>query len=196
MKKIVLALAAMIATMGAAQAQDAAPAPERAPLRFMVGMGLSGGGDKLVAVEYTNGDSYNIKSGGLIYLTGAADYRVSPEFSIQGTLNYHVDRANAKNGDIKFQRFPIEVLGYYHLNNAWRLGGGVRYVTGAKLSGSGAASDLDVKFDNTTSAVLETEYFFNQNFAMKLRYVKETYKTRGYEDVNADHVGLSGNFYF
>jgi hypothetical protein len=31
---------------------------------------------------------------------------------------------------------------------------------------------------------------------VKLRYVNETFKSRGYKDVDGSHVGLSANFYF
>ncbi len=192
MKKIVLALASMFVTMGAAQAQNVTAAP----LHFLAGLGVSAGGDDLATAKYTNGDSQNIKAGGGVYFTAGADYRLSPEFSIQGTLNFHVDDTNAKNGSVKFQRFPVEIIGYYHVNNEWRIGGGVRYTSGAKLSSSGAASGLDIKFDNAVSGVLEAEYFWSKNFGMKMRYVNETFKAPHYHDVKANHVGISGNFYF
>lgn len=188
-------MAALFATMGAAQAQTA-PVPSSAPLSFVAGMGLSVGGDDLATARYTNGSSVDIKAGSGVYFTGGANYRFNPEFSVQGTVNFHVDDTNASNGNIKFQRFPVELLGYYHLNNAWRVGGGVRYVSGAKLSSSGVASGLNIEFDNTTSGVLEAEYFFNPKLGMKLRYVNETFKARGYRDVKANHVGISANYYF
>ncbi|NVM77965.1 hypothetical protein FHW83_003789 [Duganella sp. SG902] len=150
----------------------------------------------LATARYTNGKSQDIKAGGGVYFTAGADYRVSPEFSIQGTLNFHVDDTNADNGSIKFKRFPVEVLGYYHLNNQWRIGAGVRYTSGAKLSSSGAAAGLNVKFDNAVSGVLEAEYFWTPSFGMKMRYVNETFKKSGYEDVKANHVGISANYYF
>jgi hypothetical protein len=196
MKKIVLALTVMFATLGAAQAQTAAPAPAVKPVRFLVGMGLSGGGDELASAQYTNGTTQNIHAGGLVYFTAGVDYHFTPEFSLQGTVNYHVDSSNAKNGDITFSRFPIELIGYYQPFPAWRVGGGVRYTASPKLSSSGVASGLDVSFDNTTSAVIETEYFVNPKVGIKLRYVNETFKARGYKDVDGSHVGLSGNFYF
>ena len=62
------------------------------------------------------------------------------------------------NGSVKFQRFPIEIISYYHVNNEWRIGGGVRYTSGAKLSSSGAASGLNITLDNAVSGVVEAEY--------------------------------------
>jgi hypothetical protein len=175
MKKIVLALSVLLSTLGTAQAQNYTPAP--APTRFLLGMGLSGGGDKLASARYEDGDTVNIHAGGLIYFTAGADFHVTPEFSLQGTVNYHVDRANARN--------PL-----------WRVGGGVRYASSPKLSGSGAGSGLEASFDSSTGAVVEGEYFTSPKLGIKLRYVHETYKERGFGDIDGSHVGLSANFYF
>lgn len=192
MKKIVILLSALFASMGAAQAQSPAPAP----LQWLAGIGISGGGDDLATAEYTNGSSQDIKAGGGVYFTLGANYRFSPAFSVQGSANFHVDDTNADNGSIKFKRFPVEVLGYYHLNDAWRVGAGVRYVSGAKLSSSGVASGLELKFDNTVSGVIEAEYFWTPQVGVKLRYVNESFEAARYRDVKASHVGISGNFYF
>ncbi len=193
MKKIVFAFPALF-VMVAAHAQT--PATAAAPARLLAGVGVSGGGDELATANYTNGDSQNIRAGKGIYLTVGADYRINSQFSVQGTVNFHTDDTNADNGSIRFRRFPVEVLGYYHINNQWRVGGGVRYINGSKLTSSGAASGIDTKFDNSTGAVLEAEYFWTPNFGMKLRYVNETFKARGYEDTKGNHVGISGNYYF
>lgn len=195
MKKIVLALSTVLATLGSAHAQtitQAAPSP----LRFLVGMGISAGGDKLATARYTDGSNVNLHAGGLVYFTAGADYHFTPNFSLQGTVNYHVDQANADNGDIKFQRFPVELIGYYQPNPSWRIGGGVRYTSNPKLRSSGAASGLDTDFDSTTGAVIETEWFTSPRLGVKLRYVNEKFKPHGYEEIDGSHVGLSINYYF
>lgn len=194
MKKIAFILTSLFASIGAAQAQTQAPAPS--PVQWSAGIGISGGGDDLATAEYTNGRSQDITAGGGVYFTAGANYRFSPAFSVQGSLNFHVDDTNADNGSIKFKRFPVEVLGYYHLNDAWRVGAGVRYVSGAKLSSSGAAAGLGLKFDNTVSGVVEAEYFWSPQFGVKLRYVNETFEAARYLDVKASHVGISANYYF
>ena len=195
MKKFVAVIAALFATMGAAQAQMAPV--EASPLRFMAGLGASFGGDNLATAVYTNGNKQDIKAGSGVYFTAGTNYRVNPAFSLQASINFHVDDTHANNGNIKFQRFPIELLAYYHFNEQFRLGGGVRYVSSAKLSSGGVAAGLDVEFDNTTSGVVEGEYFFTPQIGMKLRYVKESFKAaRVRGDIKADHVGISANYYF
>jgi opacity protein-like surface antigen len=194
MKNIVFAATALFATIGAAQAQSQLASPS--PVRFLVGMGVSAGGDDLATATYTNGHSQDIKAGGGVYFTGGVNYRVNQEFSIQGTANFHIDSTTARNGSITFRRFPVELMGYYHLNDAWRVGAGVRYVSSPKLSSSGAADGIDFEFDNTTSGVVEVEYFWIPRVGMKMRYVKETFKAPGIREVKGNHFGISGNFYF
>ncbi|WP_028101409.1 outer membrane beta-barrel protein [Pseudoduganella violaceinigra] len=194
MKKFVFAVGALFATMGAAYAQSQVTQPSA--VSFLAGMGISGGGDNLATARFTNGTSQKIKAGGGFYFTTGVNYQMTQEFSLQGTVNFHVDDTSANNGSIKFQRFPLEVLGYYHINDQLRIGAGLRYVSGAKLSSSGAAEGYNTKFDDTLSSVAEAEYFWVPNFGMKLRYVKETFKAPGIRDVKANHVGISGNIYF
>lgn len=195
MKRIVLVIGALFA-VGVAQAQQMAPAPNNTPMHFLAGIGVSAGGDDLATAKYTNGNSVDIKAGNGVYFTAGVNYRFTPQFSLQGTVNFHVDDTNANNGSIKFQRFPAELLAYYHFSEQWRVGAGVRYVSGAKLSSSGVVSGININFDNTTSGVIEGEYFWNPKMGMKLRYVNEKYNAAGYREVKANHVGISGNYYF
>ncbi|NHZ81879.1 outer membrane beta-barrel protein [Massilia sp. CCM 8695] len=201
MKKIAFVIALAIASLSSAQAQNG-PAPGK-QLRFVVGMGLTGGGDKLATAEYKHGGSVDVRAGGLIAFLGGVDYRFSQQFSMQGTVGFHVDQASAKNGDVTFKRFPIELLGYFHPTSNMRIGGGVRYVSSPKLSGSGFGSGIDRDFDSTVGAIVEGEYFFSPNIGLKLRFVKEEYKDSytywGQTYTNktkGDHVGIFGNFYF
>jgi hypothetical protein len=196
MKKAVFALAALaIASSSFAQV---AAAPTQT-VRPFVGLGASAGGDKLATAEYTNGDSANIRAGSGVYFTGGLDFRINEQFSAQTSVNFHVDNQSARNGDLHFNRFPIEALAFYHIDPQWKIGTGLRYVTGAKLSGSGAAEIEDVKFDNTLSAVVEGEYLFTPHISIKLRYVNEKFEVKNrYNkvEVKANHVGISGNYYF
>jgi hypothetical protein len=178
-----------------AQAQAETLAPGTQPVRFLFGIGVSGGGDKLVSGQYDDGSTVDIRAGGLVYLTAGIDYRLLPEFSLQGTINYHVDDASAWNGDLMFERFPIELIGYYQPNPVFRVGGGVRYTVSPKLSSNGKAPEANASYRNTTSAVAEAEYFVDPTCGIKLRYVHETFKARGRE-IDGSHVGISANFYF
>jgi len=168
------------------------------PLHYVVGAGVTFGGDKLATATYTNGSSTNIRAGGGLALLAGVDYRVSPEFSVQGTVGYHIHfTPEASNGDADFRRLPVELLAYYHVAPQWRVGGGLRFVSNAKLHGSGAASNLNENFDNSTSLVAETEYFVTPKVGIKLRYVNDEFKSeRTKQTFSGNHVGLLANFYF
>lgn len=166
-------------------------------LHLVLGGGLTYGGEKLATVTYSNGDTQDVRSGGLVDMHVGVDVRATPWTSFQATVGYHTDSSEASNGSVRFTRVPIEVLGYFHPSNSIRIGGGVRLVQNAQLRGRGAANTIaDQNFDNTTGVVLEGEYLFTSWMGLKLRAVSETYRSRttGIK-ANGDHGGLFLNFY-
>lgn len=195
MKRIVLAAAIAAVSMGAAQAQVGAPVK---PLRWVAGIGITAGGDKLATAEYTNGSSVNIKAGSGLALLAGAEYRVNNEFSVQGTLGYHVHfTPQASNGNASFSRTPAELLAYFHPNQRWRVGGGLRRTTAVQLNGKGAAGYLDRDYEGATGAVVEVEYFTSPNLGIKARVVNEKFKQQySSREVSGNHFGLLMNAYF
>ena len=208
MKTFAFAFFLALAACGA-QAQTAEPAPAVAaapavqyeavgakPLRFVLGAGITFGGDKLATAYYDDGDEVDLRAGDTLALVAGVDYRIDQDFSLQGTVGYHVDRAGADNGDMRFERIPFELLGYYHVNDKLRVGGGLRYVTGVRFRSSGAGDIGDYKFKDTSSPVAEIEYLFSPRMGLKLRYVNDEFKEKGYGGkVKGDHVGIFANFY-
>jgi outer membrane protein W len=192
MKKSFVACAVSLAFFNAAQAQTANP------VRYVVGAGITGGGDKLATANYTNGESSNVKAGSGLQLLAGVDYRVNQQVSLQANVGVHVHfTPEASNGDANFTRIPVELLAYYHPNAQWRVGGGARLVASPKLNGSGAASYMDRDFKNTTGLVLEAEYFVSPNVGIKVRAVNEKYEPKSSTgDFSGNHVGLFGNYYF
>lgn len=194
MKKIALVIALAIASLGAAQAQNA---PAQKQMSFLLGGGLTFGGDKLITVEYENGVDMAVRAGGMIAMYAGIDYRVNDAFSFQATVGYHVDNTSARNADARFERYPLEVLAYYNVSPNWRVGGGARYVSNPKFKTSGALNIGDFAFDNTLGGVLEAEYLMNAHVGIKLRYVHETYESKQIaEKIDGSHVGILANFYF
>ena len=199
MNNTAFALALGIAFIGAAQAQgfpqDQDTAGKR--LRFVAGAGLTYGGERIVTARYTDGDTVDIDGGGSVALLVGLDFRIDPRFSVQGTVGYHVDNASGSNGDVRFERVPFELLGYYHVNDQVRVGGGLRYVTGASLRANGVADIGDHEFKNTTSGVAEIEYLYAPRLGFKLRYVSDRFTFRHLPgSIGGQHVGALANFYF
>jgi outer membrane protein W len=171
MKKILMAGAISMALCGSAFAQN-----EPNPLHFMVGVGLTVGGENVATAQYTDGSSNNISAGTGAQLMTGLDYRLNQSVSFEATVGYRVRVALGSNGNASFNRFPIDLLAYYNVDPNWRLGGGVEYINHPTLSASGAIAGLNEDFKNTTGLVLEAEYFPMPNLGVKFRAVKETYK--------------------
>lgn len=193
MKKTILAAALAIgATVGA----NAADAPASA--HFLLGAGLTFGGDTLATVTYSDGRSEDIRGGGLAHLYAGGDFRVTDVLSLQATVGYHVDDSSAaSNGSVRFTRMPVDLLVLYHLNDHVRLGLGAQFVNSPKLKGSGVASNINLEFKNTTGAIVEGEYLFTPHMGAKLRYVSEKFEAQtGGPKADGNHLGLMFSYYF
>ena len=183
------------AAAGTAQAQLVTT--ERS-LHGFAGFGLMGGGKTLATVQYTNGDTAKVRSGGLV------DFRVGMEWrqpgaplALQASVGYFVDRNSARNGSVRFERFPFELLGFGYVTEKLRLGGGLRATTGAKLTGSGFASNVgNTSFKTSPGLVLEGEYLVTRYLGFTGRFVTEKYKAPNGTKISGDHVGARANFYF
>jgi len=199
MKKRLLFAVALLASATGAFAQGV-------KVRGVLGMGLTFGGDTLASARYDSSSSYgsdNVKihAGGLIAFNGGVEVQFTDLVSSQVLISYHADRANASNGSIRFERYPLEVLGHFRANNWFRLGGGLRYTDSAKLRASGAgtgyASNED--FKPSYGSVVEGEFFPLQSWGIKLRYVSEKFRSKTNlqrADVDGSHGGVYFNYYF
>jgi hypothetical protein len=192
MKRRILGAAAALAIAGTAHAQSS-------DLHGFVGMALTGGGDTLVEIKYTDGSTQDIKAGGLIDLKAGIDYRqAGSPFSIQASIGYHTDSSHASNGSVRFDRYPIELLGFWHATDKLRVGGGLRVATSPRLHASGTAASYvgNTSFDSQAGAVVEGEYFVLPRFGITLRAVDEKYKAPNGEKIDGSHIGLRLNYYF
>jgi hypothetical protein len=197
MKKLALVAAlASLLSMGNASAAQTAEAA--APFKFLLGVGLTFGGDTLINVPFTDGSSDDIKAGGLVHFYGGGEYRFTDTFAVQGTIGYHVNQSSAaSNGSVRFTRIPVDVLGLYSITEKIRLGGGAQFVNGAQLKGSGVASMVNEDFKSSTGLIVEGEYLFSPHLGAKLRYVSEKYKSKlSGADVDGSHVGMMFSYYF
>jgi hypothetical protein len=184
-----LALGLVLATALAASCQA------DTGLKPLVGTHITFGGETLVKVQYTDGHTQSIHSGGLFQIFGGAEYE-SDSFVVQGTVGYHVDDTSAKNGSVRFDRFPVELIGLWKTTDKVRLGLGVRSAGGAKVSSSGAAADVGHQsFKSSTGLIVQGEYFFGPNWSGVARVVKEDYTANGVK-VSGNHVGLGVAYRF
>jgi opacity protein-like surface antigen len=189
---------------GAALAVAAATptfAADGSALKPVIGATLTGGGKTLVEVEFDDGGSRKISSGGLTHLFAGLEYREpGAPWSIQATVGYHFDRVSADNGSLSFSRVPLEVLGFWHANDNIRLGGGLRKATGTQFETSGAGNDIAPEFNMRSSlgVVLQGEYLFGEHASVFLRYVNEKYKSNYLVggEVSGEHGGIGFAYRF
>lgn len=162
----------------------------------VLGASLTGGGKTLVTVQYTNGQTQDIRSGGLVHLFGGVEYDFNDQFSLQGNIGYHVDNSTARNGDVRFSRWPVELIGLWKVNPTIRLGVGVRKATNAEINSSGAASSVGSgSFGSNTGLILQGEYLFSPHWGMLVRGVTESYDVYGTK-VQGNHIGVGGFYRF
>jgi hypothetical protein len=190
-----LAVASFVVFLAGATATPAQAQSSGLPVRPFVGIGLTGGGDELATVQFTDGSSDSISAGGLVEFKAGVDWRVAGPFSLRGSFGYHVDDSTARNGSLRFERFPLELLAFWHGSDRFRLGAGVRKATSARVSSSGQAGGINGNFSASLGTVFEGEYFYSPHMSVYGRGVAETYKINGFE-FNGNHVGVGVNFYF
>lgn len=193
---LVLALALAIATLNPAMAQDA---PAASQLRFLLGAGLTAGGDRLLTAENQGRIDTDIRAGRSLAVNAGGDYRVNSNVSLQATVGYHVANTSFFSflGEASFHRYPLEVLAYYNTGPQWRVGGGLRYLINPRLESNGVFGEESESFDNSVGGVIEAEYLLRSRVGIKLRYVHETIKAKELlGKVDGSHVGLFVNYYF
>jgi hypothetical protein len=166
----------------------------------LLGGALTTGGDKLATLVYNDGTSSSIRAGGVLQIWAGLEVRPADSpFAFQGTIGYHADAASASNGDLLFERFPIEGTVLWRLDPHVRIGAGIRYAMGAQLQSTGVASNVpDVSFDSQLAPLVQLEFLFTDHMGMQLRYVQEKYTVHGQSDIKIDgsHGGIGFNYYF
>lgn len=174
-------------------------------IKFVGSIGGSTGGEQMYSGTYTNGETFDIKAGGGLYINAGLSYALNSKFDIQTTLGYHTDSTNASNGKISFDRVPLEAMIFYNFDDSKiKVGVGLRKSISAKSTTSGVAADLQAyNFDSSLGQVIELQYSFNKKvvdsdyFALSLRYVSEYYKIKGYDEkIDGSHVGLGLVYYY
>jgi len=149
------------------------------------------GGDELVEVFYVGGDKDTIKAGELMQMSVGTVFSLTADSSLEGqfTIGWKFDNTNADNGDIIFDRYPLEFL-LFCKNEMWCYGGGLTYHLNPKLEGEGFFSGLDVEFDDALGFVVQIErQFFSSQFYVGGRITMIDYDIAN-ESLDGDSIGL------
>ena len=169
-----------------------------------VGMGF--GSAALDSGIYQGGTSWELSAGnGLKYALGA-DYRISEKVTLQATVGKELSTVPASNGDLTFNRTPVELLGFVDLSKDFRLGAGLRNSTNSSVSSSGAGNNYPSigNWSASVGAVVEAQYIFDSKmkadggvsqFGVNLRLVSENF-TKDAVTKSGDHYEVGVFLYY
>ena len=158
-------------------------------------IGFDFGGDNLITVPFNDGTSDSIRAnegfsigGGALFVTDLRNVEV------EATLSYKFTSVNARNGDVTWTRFPLDAIVFYRFPRV-RLGGGLTYHLSPTLEGSGAASNINARFDDALGYVLQADYLWTPRYTLGARYSNLTYRTGG-ASFNSNGLGVTVGFIF
>ena len=187
-----LASPILILTGSVAAAQDGSP-PGVAGKRvgFMLQADLDFGGDDLATVDFTDGDSQDVKAGQGVTVSAGLHFRPSNStpFDVQALVGYKYVTTAASNADIKVTRVILQLLGDYQFQNGVYLGGGLVQHTGTELDGDGFFRDIE--FDDATGFTIQTGWRW-----VGLHYTHIEYEGAFPGKIDASHMGLRVNYKF
>ncbi|MGH8306852.1 MAG: hypothetical protein ACRER0_01115 [Gammaproteobacteria bacterium] len=155
---------------------------------FTVDAGITGGGDKLATVTFTDGSTKSIYAGNAVFGdVGFLTNFGASRWSLKGTLGYAYTAVVASNATISFSHFPLDVIGMYSFGRS-HFGFGVTYQMSPKLDMDGYAPNAD--FNNSTGWLLEYRYWL-----FGVRYTNITYRS-SQGNVRGNSLGLFFNYTF
>lgn len=165
--------------------------------RFLIGGGATYGGDRLATNITDDGYRQTVRAGRLVQFHAGVQVRLATAWHASLTAGYHVESAGSYYGTARFSRYPVELLTHFQPGPGWRFGGGVRAAFSPSLVGSGDAAFLSEEFRDAFSPVVEVEFLPSWHQGIKLRYVRERFKSEvAAPQVRADHFGLLLTWYF
>jgi len=189
------ARSAPVWTLSALAALAAAPVlSHAAETRPVLVAGYDAGGNNVVNVTYTNGNTDSIRANEGVYAGGGVSVlNDARNIEFLGTLSVKYLGLHASNGDVTWLSYPLDALFFYR-RQSFRLGGGLTYAIKPRVKGTGDASYIDMKFDDAVGVVLQVDYLL-ESVNLGLRYTILDYKGGG-NTIKGNGVGVSFGFTF
>lgn len=184
---------------------------EESNWRVFAGLGYADGGDTIVSGNIVNVTThsvlpYQIKAGTAFQERIGAEFRVSPRFTLQGSIGHSVNSPMGYDGSLDFTVIPVEIMGFVEVLGGFRVGAGMRQ-SSAEMRGTGKASNWPVNgtYVSSQGAVLELQYLFANGatetnksvhqFGLSVRSVTEKFASP-VGDLNGDHYALGVVLYY
>lgn len=171
-------------------------------------LGLDFGGDSMVKVIFTSGNSSSIQGNdGLLLAGGFSITNDARNFSLDTTLGLKYAAIDAANQTYDFSRYPLDVVAFYNIPFGskkkfnLRVGGGMTYILNPKFSASGAFDNFTVNFEDALGVVgqVDTVIKFNRRLGINagLRLTNVEYTVKGVPgSINGSGAGLFVAFVF
>lgn len=115
--------------------------------------GLHFGGDRLATVYTSNGTS-DINAGGQYSFAIGVGLDLAPDVESRITIGIKEDGVFGRNGDVRFTRYPIDVL-VLKRADGWKIGGGVTYHMNTEYSDT--YYGYTVPFDDALGLLVELD---------------------------------------
>ena len=165
-------------------------------------LGAEFGGEKIVDVVYADGSRSDIEAGRGLFLSGGVVINLSETiphtFETQLTAGFKfTSTKQASNGEVSFNRWPIELLTFYrNTERYFRFGGGVVYQVSNELKGTNAAANATASLKNATGLVLEVDWFVGaqHDLVVGARYTAISYQAQNSSSVSGNSYGLVMTF--
>jgi hypothetical protein len=153
---------AAITTVSASAAPRQAARPAGRPFLFVFGMGMDRGSDEIATVGFDDGSSETLRANtGFYFSAGVATLRrpaAKVVFDTLATVGIKGWEAGASNGDVSYLAFPLELVERVAYRQA-RLGAGISYLAGPRISSSGDLSGFGkIDLKNSLGIVVQAEW--------------------------------------
>ncbi len=159
--------------------------------------GIHVGGDNLATATFTNGDTSKITAGSLLAVGIGPQIDLSENSHLRILLNYKTDNISARNGNLSFTRFPIDLL-YFYQTEQWNFGGGLTYHLNPELSGDGLASGVSGSYDNALGYIAEVDFRLGEFFYIggKLTFINYEPQQINEKTVDGNSIGVVMGFIY
>lgn len=187
--------ARLAAPLAAALALGATPA-KAADIGPMLKFGWDWGREVMLVVPFITGPSQEVRVNQGLYAGGGIGV-VNDARTLEGELSvsYKAKFVTGDDGQIDWNRIPIDLLAFYRTPN-WRFGGGMTYHLKPVLRGTGAAQGT-IEFKDAVGVVGQIDMIFGERGTLGLRFLKLEYKAKDIDfKAKSDGVGITASMSF
>lgn len=178
------------------------PLGTRAEISPVLHVGYDAGGATIGRFIYTDRSEDTLKANQGFRLGAGISYlSADMNFESEMIVSYKAEQVSASNGDLRFTRFPLDVLAFYRVDSV-RMGAGVTYHYAPKLKGNGFVSKVNIEFEDAVGMILQVDYLFGRPKERAGTYVGLRYTWLDYKmvssstSVEANGIGLHLGYRF